>query len=87
LRRGYALDDNERSPGLRCVAVAVELDGECLAAVSVSGPSGEFTASKHESYVDQLREVSAQLTADPDFNAALRIVHRSLRPVGFEPEV
>jgi IclR family acetate operon transcriptional repressor len=87
LRRGYALDDNERSPGLRCVAVGVELDGECLAAVSVSGPSGEFTASKHESYVSELREVSAQLTADPDFNAALRIVHRSLRPVGFEPEL
>ena len=87
LRRGYALDDNERSPGLRCVAVAVEIDGECLAAISVSGPSGEFTASKHESYVDQLREVAGRLTADPDFNAALRIVHRSLRPVGFEPEL
>jgi len=82
LRRGYAVDDNERSAGLRCVAVPVEIDGECLAAISVSGPSAEFTASQQNSFVASLQEVSAQLAVDPDFNAALRIVHRSLRAAG-----
>ncbi|HVX43683.1 MAG TPA: IclR family transcriptional regulator, partial [Mycobacteriales bacterium] len=81
-RRGHALDDNERSIGLRCVAVPVSLDADCQAAISVSGPSAEFTPARCEDYVEQLREVAAQLVADPDFGAALRIVHRSLRPAG-----
>jgi len=84
LRRGYALDDNERSVGLRCVAVPVVVDGVCLAAVSVSGPSGEFTTAAQEVYVAALRDVAAKLVIDPDFNAALQIVHRSLRPAGVD---
>lgn len=80
-RRGHALDDNERSIGLRCVAVPVSLE-DCQAAISVSGPSAEFTPARCEDYVEQLREVAGQLIADEDFGAALRIVHRSLRPAG-----
>ncbi|MGI5228810.1 IclR family transcriptional regulator [Actinoallomurus sp. CA-142502] len=83
--RGYALDDNERSAGLRCVAVPLLIGGECLAAISVSGPSGEFTEPQQEEYVAALRAAAEGLTADPDFDAALRIVHRSLRPAGFTP--
>jgi DNA-binding IclR family transcriptional regulator len=83
--RGYALDDNERSAGLRCVGVPLLIGGECLAAISVSGPSGEFTEKQCEEYVGELQEAAAGLTADPDFDAALRIVHRSLRPAGFTP--
>jgi DNA-binding IclR family transcriptional regulator len=82
LRRGYALDDNERSVGLRCVAVPVMIDGECMAAVSVAGPSGEFTPNRIEDFVEQLLDVAAELAADGDFVAALRIVNRSLRPIG-----
>lgn len=83
--RGYALDDNERSAGLRCVAVPLLLGGECLAAISVSGPAGEFGDEQCEKYVAELRAAAEGLTADPDFEAALRIVHRSLRPAGFTP--
>ncbi|MEU7870489.1 IclR family transcriptional regulator [Dactylosporangium sp. NPDC049140] len=81
-KRGYALDDNERSAGLRCVAVGVRIGGELLAAVSVSGPAGEFTAPKQQEYVAALDEVAKAMSDDPDFTAALRIVHRSLRPAG-----
>ncbi|OLF18446.1 IclR family transcriptional regulator [Actinophytocola xanthii] len=81
-RRGYALDDNERSNGLRCVAVPVRVGGECLAAVSVSGPAGEFTPAKQHEYVSVLDDVAKAMPADPDFTTALRIVHRSLRPAG-----
>jgi IclR family acetate operon transcriptional repressor len=81
-RRGYAIDDNERSTGLRCVAVAVRIGGECLAAVSVSGPAGEFTAARTHDYVAALDEVAKAMPADPDFATALRIVHRSLRSAG-----
>jgi DNA-binding IclR family transcriptional regulator len=81
-RRGYALDDNERSSGLRCVAVPVRVGGECLAALSVSGPAGEFTTARQHEYVAVLDEVATRIAADPDFTTALRIVHRSLRSAG-----
>jgi DNA-binding IclR family transcriptional regulator len=81
-RRGYALDDNERSSGLRCVAVPVRVGGEALAAVSVSGPAGEFGPAKQHEYVAVLDEVANTMAADPDFTTALRIVHRSLRSAG-----
>ncbi len=81
-RRGYALDDNERSIGLRCVAVGVRIGADCLAAVSVSGPSGEFTPARQHEYATALRAVATAMADDPDFGAALRIVHRSLRATG-----
>lgn len=79
-RRGYALDDNERSIGLRCVAVPVEVDGVPLAAVSVAGPSGEFDRDRQQTFLEVLRETAAELAADPDAATALTLVHRSLRP-------
>lgn len=79
-RDGYGFDDNERSVGLRCVAVPVEVDGVCLAAVSISGPSGEFGPDRLQGYLDRLRATAAELAGDPDTAAALHIVHRSLRP-------
>lgn len=81
-RRGYALDDGERSSGLRCVAVPLRVDGECLAALSVSGPAGEFATPKQHEYVAILDKVARTMATDPDFATALRIVHRSLRSAG-----
>lgn len=79
-RLGYAFDDNERSVGLRCLAVPVVADGQCLAAVSVSGPSGEFGPDRQQSYLERLQDTATELAGDPDAVAAMNIVHRSLRP-------
>jgi DNA-binding IclR family transcriptional regulator len=84
-RRGYALDDNERSMGLRCVAVGVRVEGVCLAAVSVSGASGEFTSSHQQRYVIELEKAADQLARDPDVAAALRIMQSSLAAGPDEP--
>ncbi|QWF84940.1 IclR family transcriptional regulator [Amycolatopsis sp. CA-230715] len=83
--RGYALDDNERSAGLRCVAVPVPVrgeTGESFAAISVSGPTGEFAPAQQQAYVARLRQAAADLAADPEVAAALRLAQRSLRPPG-----
>ncbi len=85
VRRGYALDDGEHTVGLRSVAVGVPVDDECPAAISVSGPAGEFTPARQGIFVEQLREVAANLAADEDFVAALRIVQRSLGATDGQP--
>ncbi|MTH78796.1 HTH-type transcriptional regulator BhcR [Paracoccus aestuariivivens] len=37
--RGYALDNEERAPGMRCIAAPIfDLNGEAAAGISVSGP-------------------------------------------------
>jgi DNA-binding IclR family transcriptional regulator len=78
--RGHAYDDNEGSVGLRCLAVPLVVDGEPIAALSVSGPSGEVPRDRHRTYLDQLRSTASALTGDADVLAALRMLHRSLLP-------
>ena len=59
-RRGYALDDEEVSIGLRCVAVPVRSAvGATVAAVSASGPKAEFEGK-------QLKEIVAAVTRAAD---------------------
>ena len=75
--RGYASDDNEHSVGLRCLAVPVTIDGEVIAALSVSGASGEFEASAQKGYLRHLRETARLLADDPEVVHALREVPKS----------
>lgn len=73
-RRGYALDDNEHSEGLRCLAVPVEVDGATIAAVSVSGPAAEFGPDNQRRYLEILRDTATRLRADPEVVDALATV-------------
>lgn len=47
--RGYAIDDEEKIRGLRCVAAPVLSDSEVLGAVSISGPTSRMRGERFES--------------------------------------
>jgi DNA-binding IclR family transcriptional regulator len=74
--RGFSIDNSEHSPGLSCVSVPVVVEGHVVAAVSVSGPAGEFDDASRASYVQALSAAAKQLSADADVVNALAQVPR-----------
>ena len=57
---GYAVDDGEQEPGVRCVATPVP-GLPFRAAISVSGPSSRVTAEQVEQIAPAAREAAAEL--------------------------
>jgi IclR family acetate operon transcriptional repressor len=62
-QRGYALDDEERFVGMRCVAAAIfnEFD-EPIAGISVSGPAVRVTREKAALFGPLVAEAAASIT-------------------------
>jgi DNA-binding IclR family transcriptional regulator len=68
---GYAIDNEELTPGTKCVGAPIRnASGRVFAAVSVSGPSRHFTPERIEAFADLVRHyaeaVSAQLGHRPN---------------------
>jgi IclR family acetate operon transcriptional repressor len=62
--RGYALDDEERNPGMRCIAAPVfDMHGEAVAGISVSGPTVRIGAERVEAFAGPVMRAAAELTA------------------------
>jgi IclR family acetate operon transcriptional repressor len=64
--QGYALDDEESSVGIRCIAAPVlDQSGQTVAAVSISGSKAEFSDDVMPAYVTAVvrtgREISRRL--------------------------
>ena len=68
-RRGYAVDNEEYAEGLMCVAIAIELEDVGLVAISVSGPSADYTRGATSRFVKLLRRTAVTL-GDEVANAA-----------------
>ncbi len=68
--RGYSIDDEEDSIGVRCLGVAVlGADGAPLFAISLTGPSPRFTLERVATYAPEVmataRALSRQLGWEP----------------------
>ena len=63
-QRGYAIDDEEKNLGMRCVAAAVfDINGEAVAGLSVSGPTSRMDR-------DRISACSAAVTAAANWLSA-----------------
>lgn len=78
--RGYSFDDEEGAAGVRCLAVPLRSDGECVAALSTAGAASELAPAEHERILGHLRATAARIEAQPALINALRITARSLAP-------
>ena len=69
--RGFSIDDEEKTLGMRCVAAAVhDLHGEAIAGLSVSGPTSRVTGDRIAVFG------SAVATAARELSAAMGAVGR-----------
>jgi DNA-binding IclR family transcriptional regulator len=61
---GYAVDDEEHHPGVRCVAAPVrDYSGNPIASLSISGPTLRISKEAIPSLAQRLKEVAAKLSA------------------------
>jgi IclR family acetate operon transcriptional repressor len=61
--RGWALDNEERSPGMRCVAAAIFNEyGEPVAGISVSGPTVRLTPEAAARFGPLVQAAAADIT-------------------------
>jgi IclR family KDG regulon transcriptional repressor len=61
--RGYAIDNEEKEPGLRCVSAPVRNDsGKLLAALSVSGPAFRVTRERVPEIAKAVMQAAAELS-------------------------
>ncbi len=61
--RGYAIDDEERNSGMRCVAAPVfDATGAAVAGLSISGPTARVAPERTADIGDQVRAAAAELS-------------------------
>src|ERR1700756_987461 len=61
--RGYAIDNEEKEPGLRCVSAPVRNDsGKLLAALSVSGPAFRVTKERVPEIAKAVMQAAGELS-------------------------
>ncbi len=62
--RGYALDDEEMAPGVRCIAVPVyNYRNSVRYSIGVSGPKANFNFDTIDAYVKRMSETTKRLSA------------------------
>jgi DNA-binding IclR family transcriptional regulator len=61
--RGYALDDEENDPGVRCISAPVfGAGGDAIGCIGIDGPSVRMTQAHLDALASQVMEVAQRLT-------------------------
>src|SRR6266851_392548 len=77
--RGFAIDDEEKEEGLRCVGAAVRShSGELAAAMSISGPAFRITKERVPEIGRAVMRAANELSAELGYEgAALEVVRKA----------
>ena len=77
--RGYAIDDEEKEAGLRCVGSAVRAhSGKLVAAMSISGPAFRMTRERIPEVAAALMQAAGELSVELGYQgAALEVARRA----------
>lgn len=59
--RGYAIDDEERNPGVRCVGAPMRRHGTVVGAISVTGPAARFPDARLAVLADMVMATAAKI--------------------------
>lgn len=62
-QQGFAIDDEERELGLRCVAVPIRTGGETVAALSVAAPASRLPKTRLAKIARRLGEISRAIAS------------------------
>ncbi len=66
--QGYAMDDEEYHPGVRCIAVPVfDYRNRCVAAIGISGPTSRLPLESIARVVKNVQEIGQSLSAKLSF--------------------
>jgi IclR family transcriptional regulator, KDG regulon repressor len=66
--QGYAMDDEEYNPGVRCIAVPVlDYRDRCIAAIGISGPTSRLPLETFADVVKTVQEIGKTLSARLSF--------------------
>jgi DNA-binding IclR family transcriptional regulator len=78
--RGFAVDNEEKEPGLRCVSAAVRGDsGKLLAALSVSGPAFRLTKERVPEIGRAVMQAAGELSYELGYRpAAMELVRGAI---------
>lgn len=64
-QRGYSVDDEEDSLGVRCIGSAIVAgDGEPIFAISITGPAGRFTMDRAHACAPALMEATTAVSQE-----------------------
>ncbi len=76
-QRGYAVDNEEREVGVRCIAAPIfRADGTVMGAVSVSGPSVRISTDRVEEYSRHVLTIASSISKRIGFSGASRPLSR-----------
>lgn len=66
--QGYAMDEEEYLPGVRCIAAPVtNAFGKTIAAVGITASTSTFTKAKIRTMADRIKTAAAEISADMGF--------------------
>ncbi len=72
--KGFSLDDEEVITGVRCIGTAVlGSDGEVVAAISISGPTGRITKERLPYYSAQVRKAALDISRSLGYRPAQKL--------------